>query len=147
MIENILVPLDGSEHSEKALDFAAAIAVKFDAGLHLLQVIEHTEVPKALLRFAEAEHLPGPPTYIHETVAKGILEGGMARAKEAGIAKVESTLERGDAAQTILEQAQKLGVDLIVLGSRGLGNVEGLLLGSVSHKVGQMAPCPCTTVR
>ncbi len=66
---------------------------------------------------------------------------------QAGVKKVESTLERGDAAQAILEQAKKLGVDLIVLGSRGLGNVEGVLLGSVSHKVGQMAPCPCATVR
>ena len=55
--------------------------------------------------------------------------------------------EEGDPARVIAEHAGLHKVDLIVMGRRGLGGLEGLLLGSVSHKVAQLAPCACLTVR
>jgi len=53
----------------------------------------------------------------------------------------------GDPAGRIVEAARKRGADLIVIGSRGLGDLQGMLLGSVSHKVAQLAPCTCIIVR
>ncbi|HUO45666.1 MAG TPA: universal stress protein [Acidimicrobiia bacterium] len=56
-------------------------------------------------------------------------------------------VDSGDPAATIVRLAKEVGADLIVMGSRGLGSVAGLLLGSVSHKVGHAAPCAVLTVR
>jgi nucleotide-binding universal stress UspA family protein len=53
----------------------------------------------------------------------------------------------GDLAPQIAEVAKKRNVDMIVMGSRGLGDLQGLLLGSVSHNVASSAPCTCVIVR
>ena len=56
-------------------------------------------------------------------------------------------VEEGDPVERILEAQKREQADLIVLGSRGLGNMKGLLLGSVSHKVAHLAECACLTVK
>ena len=53
----------------------------------------------------------------------------------------------GDPAKNILETAQDKEADLIVIGTRGLGTLKGLLMGSVSQKVAQLSKCPCITVK
>ena len=63
-----------------------------------------------------------------------------------GVKEVETVIAAGDPTQAI-ETAKARNVDTIVIGSRGLGDLQGLLLGSVSHKVAQMAPCTCIIVR
>ncbi len=60
---------------------------------------------------------------------------------------VNRRLERGSPRQRICEVAKEDGCDLVIIGSRGLGEIEGLLLGSVSHYVSQNAPCPGLLVR
>ena len=52
----------------------------------------------------------------------------------------------GDPAPAILDHAREVGADMIVLGSRGLGDLKGLVMGSVSHKVACLAPCTCVAV-
>ena len=56
-------------------------------------------------------------------------------------------VREGHPASEILSCAQDHGVDMIVMGTRGLGGLQELLMGSVSHKVTQLATCPCVTVR
>jgi nucleotide-binding universal stress UspA family protein len=70
-----------------------------------------------------------------------------ARARDKGVRSVQNLLEDGDPASTILRLAKGLHVDMIVFGSRGLGDAQGLLLGSVSHKVAHLAECTCVSVK
>jgi nucleotide-binding universal stress UspA family protein len=63
------------------------------------------------------------------------------------VTAVETLIRVGQPARTIVHVAEQLEVDCIVMGSRGLGDFEGLLLGSVSHKVASLAKCTCVTVK
>ena len=81
------------------------------------------------------------------TAADDLLERADERARKAGAKEVTLLAEEGDAAHIISEHAEIHKIDLIVMGRRGLGDLEGLLLGSVSHKVAQLAPCACLTVK
>jgi nucleotide-binding universal stress UspA family protein len=67
-------------------------------------------------------------------------------ARQKGVTQVEALVEVGDPAGVIVDIARARGADLIMLGRRGLGTLAGLLLGSVSHKVIQVADRPCLTV-
>jgi nucleotide-binding universal stress UspA family protein len=69
----------------------------------------------------------------------------MAADKKARSVKTE--VLSGDAAERLLEYGREQAVDLIVLGRRGVGQVRGLLMGSVSWKVSSLAECPVLTVR
>ena len=65
----------------------------------------------------------------------------------AGIAGASLAAELGDAARVILDCAKERNADLIVMGTRGMSDLRGLLVGSVSHKVSHLADCSCVTVR
>jgi nucleotide-binding universal stress UspA family protein len=83
---------------------------------------------------------------IYQELGERLVEGARWQAESAGVAKVKGLVENGDPAHRIVEIAQREGVDLIVMGRRGLGDLKGLLLGSVTHKVAQAASCACLTV-
>jgi nucleotide-binding universal stress UspA family protein len=63
------------------------------------------------------------------------------------MAEVDQVAEVGDPARRIVEHADKNGIDMIVIGSHGLGDAAGLLMGSVSHKVTHLAKCPCVILK
>jgi nucleotide-binding universal stress UspA family protein len=69
------------------------------------------------------------------------------RARNHGVGTVTTAIERGNPAARIVSHAQDNGVSMIVLGRRGLSDLQGLLMGSVSHTVLQLADCPCLTVK
>ena len=69
------------------------------------------------------------------------------RARERGVRSVQTVLEDGDPASTIIRLAKGLHVDMLFLGSRGLGGAKSLLMGSVSHKVAHLAECTCVSVK
>lgn len=147
MIKKILVALDGSDYASKALDFAIDIAAKHDADMHLINVVELTDLPDSLRRFAEAEHISGSSTQIYDVIAQGVLEDGAARAKESGVKTVKPVILHGDAVEQIVEYAKGTSIDMIAVGSRGLSDFKSLLLGGVSHKLSTLAPCTCMIVR
>ena len=64
-----------------------------------------------------------------------------------GLARVITYTAEGNTANEIVAMAKSEGVDMLFLGSRGLGEITGLLLGSVSHKVMNLAPCTCVIVK
>jgi nucleotide-binding universal stress UspA family protein len=174
-MERILVALDGSDHSEKALDLASDIAAKYGAELLLLHVMPDRPLTDAERNMAEVEYLDelvsgldatgiggGDPrqrvqrTLRHysevahrfrEAMGDRLMSRARARAKEKGVRAIQALLEDGDPASTLLQRARDRHVDMIFLGSRGLGDAKGLLMGSVSHKVAHLAECTCVSVK
>jgi nucleotide-binding universal stress UspA family protein len=138
MFKSILVPVDGSDHAEKAVA---------DASLHIMTVMESTELPRSLHRFAEAEHITGAEAQVATYISDRFIERAREVALEGGAKSIETAVAMGDVQDKILEYAKKTGADLIVMGSRGLSDLKGLMLGSVSHKIANSAPCTVITVR
>jgi len=145
MFKRILVPIDGSGYAGQALDTACQLAGREGAKLLILHVVVKRPIPPELQQFAEVEHLD--KTSLPYSLGERIVEAAAARAAEQGVYSVVSLIKEGDPAGVILATALEQDSDLIVMGSRGLGTLKELLLGSVSHKVTQMAPCACMTVR
>lgn len=160
MINRILVAVDGSDHSDKAVTMAATLAQRFDADLAIVHALLRGHVPRALAELSSERIPPAPPmsmggasvdyqvpVAVLEDIAGKLLEKAKASATAAGAAKVEVSYHEGDPAQVLLEAAKAHNADLIVMGSRGLGNLSGLLLGSVSHKVQQLFDGSVLTVK
>jgi nucleotide-binding universal stress UspA family protein len=141
MIEKILVPTDGSEHARKAVEFACDLAVKYGATVYILHVI-----PALRGRMYDQAALDAVEASFQRDGSE-IIKEAESEARNRGVGKVESAAVRGDPASEIREFAKEKGVDMIVMGSRGAGSVETLLLGSVSHKVCHLADCTCITVK
>jgi nucleotide-binding universal stress UspA family protein len=147
MINKMLVAIDGSDHSKKAVDYASEIAASLKATLIILYVVKAQEIPKGLREYADLEHIPGLDIDILKKVAGGLVANTQRRAKEKGVGDVVGEVEEGPIARTIVARAKHHDADMIVIGSRGLGNIEATLRGGVSHRVELLAKCPVLTVR
>ena len=148
MIKKILVPVDGSGHAKKAIEYATDLALKYDAGVHLIHVVNEPKIPDELLEYMEQEHINESPSYVYlERIGQKIMGKAEQEVKDKGIEDVHAIVVEGDPAEKILDYARKAGFDMIVMGSRGLGKIETLVLGSVSNKVCHMADCTCVTVK
>ncbi len=150
MFKHILVCVDGSEHANRAVDVASDLAKSEGAELTLLHAMARaggTHVPEALESFEKIEHMRITERDVMESVGREILVEAQQRAREKGVATCTTAMEVGDPAKIIVESVARTGADLIVMGRRGLGDLKGLLLGSVSHKVAQAADCCCLTVK
>ena len=84
---------------------------------------------------------------VFDAWGKQILEEAERTARERGVTALATVAAEGDPVHEILECARREGADLLVVGSRGLGDLQGLFLGSVSHKLSQLAHCTCITVK
>lgn len=147
MFKNILCAMDGSDHSLRAARQAAVLAARFDAPLTFVTVTKEIRVTDEVRRYLQMEQLAGEPQYVLDEFAQTIMQQAQAAAAEAGVKQVETLVRVGQPARTIVHVAEQVGADTIVMGSRGLGDFEGLLLGSVSHKVASLARCTCITVK
>lgn len=150
MVKVVLAATDGSDHARKAVSLAADLAKKYSADLIALHVTSPSwmeRIPEDLRSYAHSEHIEATEREILESVGRQILHGAEAIARQEGLDVVDTQLEVGDVAETILDVARARKADLIVLGSRGFGSMKGLLLGSVSHKVNAHAACTCITVK
>lgn len=146
MISKILVPVDGSAHSKKALEFACELAKKFETQLHLLHVVQ---LPMRTQTMAV-----GISSVTNEVSRKdldkighNLIEAARQLVYDHECTRVITQVEAGSPAEHIIASAKKHDADLIVMGSRGLSDIAGLLLGSVSHKVTHLAECTCVTIR
>jgi nucleotide-binding universal stress UspA family protein len=151
----ILVPLDGSEHSVKALEKAIQIAKKFEAKMTLIHVYsvsvqpillpEPTTLGASSIPFLTAAEI-SKVAEITRNAGKRILEDGEHRAKSEKI-RVEKMLVEGHAVQEIVRVAKEGNFDLIVIGARGLSKIREILLGSVSDGVIHHVTCPILLVK
>lgn len=141
----ILLALDGSEHSKKAADMAIDCAAKWNSELYLIHVQEKMEIPEEMEQYTKIEHL-APEEYFEMVCARFIGEAGT-KAKAAGVKKVENICVTGDPANEIIKAAEEYGVDIIVMGSRGLGRFPRIVMGSVSTKVANYSHCTVIAVK
>ena len=145
MLKKILVAVDGSEYSKKALEFACELAAKFDGSLRIVHVPQGAAADRVMV-------LGGASVMIHagreeiEKAGRTLVEAAQKIAEDRLPGRVKTELHGGDPADEIVKSAERNASDCIVIGSRGLGDFGGLLLGSVSHKVNHSAPCTCITV-
>jgi len=146
MFKSILVPVDGSAHSQRAIELATDLAEKYGAKLEFVHVGVMHEVPPELQRIAEIEGVADRPESTFEFVERRIVATAEEYAQNHGAKSVQTTVVVGDPASEIVRTAKDRGADMIVMGCRGRGHLTGLLLGSVSHKVVSLAPCTCVTV-
>jgi nucleotide-binding universal stress UspA family protein len=147
MFKNIVCAVDGSQHALRAAKVASELAAKVGAKLTFLTVTKPVKLTEDVKRYMAAEHLTGSPQYVLDELTERILDQAKECADKCGVAKAKTEVKTGHPARTIVAFVEKSGADLLVLGSRGLGDVESLFLGSVSHKVTSLAKCTCMTVR
>ena len=151
MSKKFLVAVDGSEHGWKAADLAADLAKASDAELILLHVIDELPVTEGFGRYAQVEGVSLEELNARYRATRSlsdvVIHDAETRARESGVTRVSSHVVEGDAAAEIVEQAKLANADIVFLGSHGLSDIQGLLIGSVSHKVLHQAPCTCVVVR
>lgn len=147
MFETIVVGVDGSEASDKAVRIAADLAQKYGSDLHLV----HSPQPETAIYASAA--VAGFPTVAEmptveelDKAGQEVLKLAAGVAAEAGMAETKPHLLRGDPADELIDCAAMVGADLIVTGRRGLGNLAGLVLGSTSQKISHHAKCAVLTV-
>jgi nucleotide-binding universal stress UspA family protein len=136
--KNILVPIDGSIYSEKSLERASELVDAFGSNLILIYVVEKS-IPINLLD--RKEYLE-----ILRKFGTNVLEKANKKLSKKGItAKI--LLKEGNIVNEIEKIAKKEKCDLILVGSKGLGAITRLLLGSVSNKISQTSACSVLIVK
>ncbi len=139
MFQKILLAFDGSEAARRAADLAGGLARAHHASLRV--VVAYDPVPAYLGEPDFQRALTGRLQHADEVLAEarqlvGEIPGGL-----------KDEILEGPAAEAILEVAKTRASDLIVMGTRGMGRLTGLLIGSVSQKVVAHADCPVLLVR
>jgi nucleotide-binding universal stress UspA family protein len=134
----ILIGYDGSEKAERALEMALAVASASDAKVDILSVVR----PPEPLNQAQAQETIDTGRKHFERALRRISEA----ARSNGI-QVSSSIAVGHPAEKILECAQKIGADLVIVGQRGASKFDGISLGSVSERVLAYAHCPVLLTR
>ena len=156
MARSIVVGTDGSEPAAAAVRRATELASREGARLHLVtayhapRIVQETTVwtnePKGLIDTGRTGGDPQPETVDLREVAESVLKRAARVALSKGV-DVETHAREGQPAEVIIDVANREKADLIVVGSRGLTGIKRYLLGSVSSKVSQHAPCSVMIVR
>jgi nucleotide-binding universal stress UspA family protein len=141
--QRILCPVDFSDFSRRALDYAVAIAKGYESTITLLHVCAAVPV---------AAYAPGSGVFPSALLTREDREAVVTAMKrfaesEAGTSvPIECDIAEGSTAAEILEKAQAMPADLLVMGTHGRSGFERLVLGSVTEKVLRKATCPVLTV-
>jgi nucleotide-binding universal stress UspA family protein len=169
MFQNIVVATDGSDNAKRAAEVGAKLASACGAGLTIVYVsptyvsLEDAEQIQELppevkdeikkvrdaiggLEMGSFAPVPAPQSAV-EYIGNGVLGRAEDIARENGATDISRVLAYGSAAKTIVAEAEKAKADLIVIGTRGMSDLGGFVMGSVSHKVIHLAHCPCVTVK
>lgn len=162
----ILVPVDGSDHSLKALHIAGDLAEKYQGRMALLHVLARNKQASDFLRLGIAKDF-GPrlaaaleaaaraahaeraaiPEALLRSIGEMILNEAAARVRRRGVEPVVLDIDGGSPAEAILLAAQRVGANTIVMGCRGLSGSRAGSFGSVSDAVFEQARCTCISVK
>lgn len=129
----ILLAVDGSSHSQKAIEESIRLVKLLDSCVTVLSVAENTPIYHY---GTELGSVPIQQEMVEERLkaSNEILEHCKASFQEHGL-EVDTLSKEGQPAETICKEAEEGGFDVIIIGSRGLGGLRQLFLGSVSNKV------------
>ncbi len=138
MFKNILLAVDGSEYSHRAIKYAKSLAERYEANLWIVHVFSHTS---DLLGYQDFEKLYAK----RKSAGQAVLDSAK-KILGSTTFKVHEELMEGSEAEAILKIAENHRAELIVMGTRGFGAVKGMLVGSVSRKVIHLSTCPVMVV-
>jgi nucleotide-binding universal stress UspA family protein len=144
-MKRILVATDGSKAADHAVDYAAGLASREKADLVIVNVIGGYGLPdKAMLLLSQSEQ--AWLKEFLESLSAETLTKARERARAAGATSIQLESRPGEVAQALVAIAKEKEVDAIIVGKRGAGLAERLLLGSVSEKIVRLAPLPVIVV-
>ena len=144
-LNHLLLPTDFSACADEALAYAAELADRFGATLHLLHVVD--EMDPDWFGTADAEERAGALRDEMEGTAKARLRDLTARDTGASVETTVALRSSVDVDQAIVDYAEEEGINLLVMGTHGRRGLDRLVLGSVTETVLRQAPCPVLTVR
>ncbi len=140
-LKKILCPIDHSDCSKEALKYAVSFAMKDEAKLYLLHIIDIRSFSEGLdamsKQIPDEETLEQLRTKLLDCIPEGIRDD----------MDVEAIVTQGIPFAEIISTAKEKEIDMIVIGSHGRTGISHMMLGSVSEKVVRKAPCPVLTVR
>jgi nucleotide-binding universal stress UspA family protein len=146
MFGRIVVGTDGSDTATEAVRQAVELAKLSDSRLDIVSAF--TPVPQQRIR-AEAREAPGDVQYEigpREDVNL-ILDAASGEAKRRGVKEVQTHAREGDPADAIIDVAEEVDADLVVVGNKGMTGARRFLLGSVPNNVSHHAPCSVIIIR
>ncbi|MGC2239287.1 MAG: universal stress protein [Acidimicrobiia bacterium] len=140
-MESILLAVDGSEHSDRAARLAAELSRAFGAYVDVIHVVQERVIlpAGAIHEYGQLENLYLTEKDVLESVGKTVEEEAARMVREAGGKIRHESVVVGIPAYEIVAAAKQHDVDCIIMGRRGLGDMKGLFVGSVSHKVGHLS--------
>ncbi|MUV56856.1 universal stress protein [Halogeometricum sp. CBA1124] len=133
MYDDILIPTDGSQGAEAALEHAIDIATQWEATLHALYVVDFRVARSGPLREALRDE------------GREALRDVEVTGTQAGLSVVTEIAE-GNPHEEILEYVSERGIDVVVVGSHGRSGIDRLVVGSVAERVVRLSPVPVLTV-
>lgn len=143
-LNRILVPLDFSPLSKKALHYATRFAREFDAELVLFHVLDPEIPPSFDGQMIPPSNMNGNGSASAEKKELKALVGSV---RATGIERVDSAIRRGIASHEIVEAAKDLDVDLIIMATHGYTSWQHFCIGSTAERVVRAAFCPVLVVR
>jgi nucleotide-binding universal stress UspA family protein len=149
LFSKILVPMDGSDYSFKAAEYAIDIASRYESEITLISIVA------SKVRYGASSGVFGaiPPNYLkkYENEAKKWFNRVLVKVKQDGfkVKKIKTDVITTPLSivSTILQYAQKDDVDLIIIGTRGITGFKKMLVGSVASGVVTYAHCPVLVIR
>ncbi|HEY3525352.1 MAG TPA: universal stress protein [Nitrososphaeraceae archaeon] len=141
MFSKLLVPIDGSDNSFRALDHAIFLSKKITARITALRVIEYLP-----LVYVQSQRTMDTILSKYLEESESILKKSIDIGEKKGV-RIESKMKKGDAASNILNYSKKEDYDTIIMGRRGTGKLRQLVLGSTSTKVLNHSDCTVVIVK
>lgn len=141
VLKKILCPVDHSECSYLALKYAISLALKDEAKLYLMHVIDIRLYDTEIYKFSPYKLNEIDLSKIREDLIKSLPEG------TSDVLEIETIVVKGIPFQEIVNAATTIEADLVVIGTHGRTGLSHAVMGSVAEKVVRKAPCPVLTVR
>jgi nucleotide-binding universal stress UspA family protein len=147
MINKILVATDASAVSNRAVVFAARLAVQHEADLLILHVIRDMQLPEALRDLPDFDDFNNARDDLMRQAADRILKEAKRLARKEGVKSLQTAIGSGDPATSVAGFARRRKIDLVVVGTRGLSKMKASWMGSVSRKLLDISEVNCLVVR
>jgi nucleotide-binding universal stress UspA family protein len=148
MFQKILIGVDGSEHSNRAVDAAIDLAQHYQTSVILMHVIRNMQLPKEIEAMIAAGEVTESRMEILQDSAELILDRAEKKFQQAGVSSetVSREVLKGDPASTLANYAENHAIDLIIIGFHGL-DADPRLLGSVARKLSNISTVSCLIVK